>query len=61
MKGLIAASQQRAALDESDFFDFEEREGAEVVEGSTSQEKLQDADFFNKFDDDFDETDMKLQ
>jgi len=41
-------------------YDAEERELLESFEGSSVHEKLVDADFFNRFEDDFDEDDMAL-
>ena len=40
--------------------DVDEHELLEGFEGTSVQEKLADADFFNRFEDDFDESDMEL-
>jgi hypothetical protein len=37
-----------------------EKELSEGLEGTSVQEKLVDADFYNAFEDDFDEDDMAL-
>lgn len=41
-------------------FDEGDRELLEGMDGATVQEKMVDADFFNRFEDDFDEDDMTL-
>jgi len=48
--------EQEALMVETDG----ERELLEGLEGTTVQEKLVDAEFFNRFEDDFDEDDMSL-
>jgi hypothetical protein len=51
-----------ALPDTSDYmlYDESERDLLEGIEGTSVQEKLVDADFFNRFEDDFDEDDMAL-
>lgn len=60
MKPLTAA-HHRSIFEEIEAFDFDDREGPDAPDSATTQEKVQDADFFNKFEDDFDESDMKLE
>jgi hypothetical protein len=48
------------AVDDSGYGDLDERELLEGFEGTSVHEKLVDADFFNRFEDDFDEDDMAL-
>lgn len=58
------ASGAGGKLDDADSaFDADfDKDSMDVLEGpGPIQEKLLDADFFNAFPDDFDETDMELQ
>lgn len=62
IKGSVSSYISRPSEDPESLLSFEdvEREGVDVFEGNPSQERLLDADFFNRFEDDFDEDDMKL-
>lgn len=54
MKSLPAAAADYMMFDDG------ERELLEGMEGTSVQEKMVDADFYNRFEDDFDEDDMAL-
>lgn len=59
MKPLPVLPQIGSADDDGAAFgDVDERELLEGFEGTSVHEKLADADFFNRFNDDFDEDDM---
>jgi hypothetical protein len=61
MKPLPALPQLGSADDDGGAYgDLDERELLEGFEGTSVHEKLVDADFFNRFEDDFDEDDMAL-
>jgi hypothetical protein len=61
MKPVPLPSQLGGSADEDGGYgDPAERELLEDLEGTSVHEKLADADFFNRFDDDFDEDDMEL-
>jgi hypothetical protein len=60
MKPLPVLPQVGSADDDGAFGEADERELLEGFEGTSVHEKLVDADFFNRFEDDFDEEDMAL-